>query len=204
MSMRPVEAIKDAVDKGDSEEAIRLLESNPELINSPMTQLPGYEHVSRDRIIHATAQSVKACRVLSWLLDKGVSPDTPGHNKWTPLHCAAWIGNVEGIRELVRRGADVEARNESGVTPLDLTYNAWTPESFDILLSLGAKPSLFIAIAMNRMDIVERLLSTCSPDELRDRVLDRELLQSFSEEEPHANRKMRILTDLQLKPKLGR
>jgi uncharacterized protein len=45
---------------------------------------------------------------------------------WTPLHLAAYFGNVACAKELVRRGATVGARSHNGlaVTPRDSALNA--------------------------------------------------------------------------------
>jgi len=58
----------------------------------------------------------------------------------TPLHYAAYGGHAHVIKELLRRGADVDARNEYGYTPLMLAaYNGHLAAAL-ALLAHGADP----------------------------------------------------------------
>jgi ankyrin repeat protein len=54
----------------------------------------------------------------------------------TPLHYAALYGNVESVRILLERGADVNARNKSEATPL--IYGAYNFEKARLLVEKGA------------------------------------------------------------------
>ena len=54
----------------------------------------------------------------------------------TPLHYAALYGNTESVRILIDRGADVNARNKSGATPL--IYAAYNFEKTRLLVEKGA------------------------------------------------------------------
>lgn len=54
----------------------------------------------------------------------------------TPLHYAALYGNTESVRLLLERGADVNARNKSGATPL--IYGAYNFEKTRLLVEKGA------------------------------------------------------------------
>ena len=44
-------------------------------------------------------------------------------NSWTPLHCAALYGPEAAVSFLLSVGANVNQTNNSGETPLSLTYN---------------------------------------------------------------------------------
>lgn len=82
--------------------------------------------------------------VVEFLLAHGCSVNT----KWdatTPLHSAAYGGQVELVRLLLDKGADMEALNEYGGTVLGTTlwclYNARKPghaEIMEILIAAGA------------------------------------------------------------------
>ncbi|HET8824023.1 MAG TPA: ankyrin repeat domain-containing protein, partial [Terriglobales bacterium] len=56
--------------------------------------------------------------------------------KATPLHYAAMYGSVEALQFLLEKGADVNASNQSGATPLILA--AWSFERARLLVEHGA------------------------------------------------------------------
>jgi ankyrin repeat protein len=65
---------------------------------------------------------------------------------FTALHLAAYFGNVDGVRLLLERGADVSAvsRNELAVQPLNSTAASREPERVEVarlLLDAGADPN---------------------------------------------------------------
>ncbi len=49
----------------------------------------------------------------------------------TPLHRAAYYGQVETVKWLVEKGADKNARNKDGNTPLDAAYARMESDEFD-------------------------------------------------------------------------
>jgi len=49
----------------------------------------------------------------------------------TPLHHAAYRGQVETVKWLVEKGADKNARNNDGITPLDAAYARMESDEFD-------------------------------------------------------------------------
>ncbi len=57
----------------------------------------------------------------------------------TPLHIVASWGDGEAIRSLVEAGADIDARGESGFTPLHCAAEQNHPEAASLLLALGAR-----------------------------------------------------------------
>ena len=65
------------------------------------------------------------------------------HEGNTPLHNAAARGDVERIRYLVSKGADITAVNREGQTTADMANGPVQriqpfPEALDLLVSLGA------------------------------------------------------------------
>jgi ankyrin repeat protein len=89
------------------------------------------------------------------LAERGADINAAGENGWTPLHGAAYKGLDEVMKFLVSKGADMEAVDSFGQTPLVIAGALQTVEigdhfyqsprierkhSFDLLLSLGAKP----------------------------------------------------------------
>ena len=85
------------------------------------------------------------------MLDAGWPVDARGQEGGTALHWAAWRGDADLVRELVRRGAPVEDRNNNyNSTPLwwgiYASVHGWHPDQGDyagtveVLLQAGAKP----------------------------------------------------------------
>ena len=53
--------------------------------------------------------------------------------EWTPLHTAAYKGNTEIVRYLLNKGANANALNTSGYTPLMLAQRSGHKEIMDLL-----------------------------------------------------------------------
>ena len=66
----------------------------------------------------AAAAGHLACS--TWLLEQGTPVDVRNAGESTPLHSAAGSGQLEVVQELLRRGADAKAQDDSGVTADDL------------------------------------------------------------------------------------
>ena len=61
------------------------------------------------------------------------------YNNISPLHVAVENGNVEIVKLLLDNGANVNARNESKLTPLMFIDSDATPDLIKVLLNAGAK-----------------------------------------------------------------
>ena len=72
---------------------------------------------------------------MTLLLLNGCNVNTcsPGA-KWTPLHAAAYGGIVDAVRILVAKGADVDAKEKHGDSPLDIAIKY---EHFDCVEVMG-------------------------------------------------------------------
>jgi ankyrin repeat protein len=86
----------------------------------------------------------------------------------TLLHLAAWTGDVEVISRLVGGGADLEARDKSGFTPLACAIETENSPTISRLLELGANPNvrnsagnvlLHRAVQTDRTDLVQALIA---------------------------------------------
>ncbi len=63
-----------------------------------------------------------------------------GTKGFTPLHSAAWSGNLEAIRVLVKHGADLEARDGTyKATPAEWADYAGRTEAGELLRSFGVR-----------------------------------------------------------------
>lgn len=59
----------------------------------------------------------------------------------TCLHAAAYAGSLELVKDLVRRGADPNARDNNGNIPLDLARRQSTPDVVAFLASISSSPT---------------------------------------------------------------
>jgi ankyrin repeat protein len=66
------------------------------------------------------------------------SPDTRGPDGTTPLHQAAFSGDVAEVRRLLAAGADVTAANNYGVNAMQLAADTANTELIGLLLKAGA------------------------------------------------------------------
>ena len=104
---------------------------------------------------------------LKALLDEGVSANTEGPNKITPLMDAAAIGSVDAMKMLIERRADVNAVNTYGSTAL--MWSVTDAKKVRLLLDHGADvnvaarsgrtPLIVAAFANPSADVVRMLLA---------------------------------------------
>jgi len=82
----------------------------------------------------------------------------------TPLHWAAWIGHKTMARALTKHGAELDARDHQGITPL---YRSAQPGTWrwhestqvkDMLIKSGAEVDLFVASILGLPERAEELL----------------------------------------------
>ena len=72
---------------------------------------------------------------MTFLLLNGCDVNTCSpESKWTPLHAAAYGGIVDAVRILVAKGADVDAKEKHGDSPLDIAYKY---KNFDCVEVMG-------------------------------------------------------------------
>src|SRR5713226_1245132 len=145
------------VEAGDLEKVTRRLEDDPGLANarneggdSPL--LVALYHGRRDLAdlflrTGAEVSLFEAC-VLGRrdLVDERLRRDPDlvrahSHDGWTPLHLACFFGHTEVAGLLIARGADVNARDGSGFTPLGLAASNKNDLLVIRLLEVGAQVS---------------------------------------------------------------
>jgi hypothetical protein len=84
---------------------------------------------------------------LEWVrncLEGGLDPNEQDSKGWTPLHWAAFMGLVDGDREevaaeLIRAGADVNAKGSGGESVLEVAVRAENLEIVRQLKEAGAE-----------------------------------------------------------------
>jgi ankyrin repeat protein len=90
--------------------------------------------------IHAVLERETTDRysLLNRLLDAGAAINLKGVNDWTPAHMAAAHDDVEGLRILVRRGADLTIRTaiDDYATPLEEARNLGKTKAVSFLESV--------------------------------------------------------------------
>jgi ankyrin repeat protein len=78
--------------------------------------------------------------IAEYLLDRGADPNSPSRNRQsvTPLHSAASSDNVEIASALIKKGADVNAKQQGGYTPLHSAVQNGSSEMVELLIRNGA------------------------------------------------------------------
>lgn len=88
------------------------------------------------------------------------------HHRRRPLHLAVVHGRLASLGALLDLGADAEAQDDAGLTPLDQAALSGQAAMVTRLLDAGARLRIPAAVALNRPQDIERLLSS-EPDALR-------------------------------------
>ncbi|MCF4007547.1 ankyrin repeat domain-containing protein [Corynebacterium uropygiale] len=104
-----------------------------------------------------------AVRTMDECLAEGLPPDLANQDGNTFLMLAAYNGNADVLEVLIRHGADVNALNDRGQSPLAGAIFKKEDAVIDLLLDAGADPqaghptALQSAEMFGRPDLVERL-----------------------------------------------
>jgi ankyrin repeat protein len=91
--------------------------------------------------VYQAASMANAVPILRLLLDKGADPNSKTLTEMTPL-IAASRGNIEAMRLLIDRKADVNARNAAGGSALMAAAQTGRPQAVRLLLGNGADPNV--------------------------------------------------------------
>jgi ankyrin repeat protein len=76
------------------------------------------------------------------------------------LHTVARHGLLEKLKELIDKGADVNAKNSEGQTPLDIASGQGHKEIIELLVEEGAKSSIYTAASSGDIDKVESFIKS--------------------------------------------
>eukprot|EP00656_Telonema_subtile_P055130 TRINITY_DN8444_c0_g1_i4.p1 TRINITY_DN8444_c0_g1~~TRINITY_DN8444_c0_g1_i4.p1 ORF type:complete len:467 (-),score=54.73 TRINITY_DN8444_c0_g1_i4:70-1470(-) len=91
--------------------------------------------------LHAAAadRSHRGVGAVRCLTEQGFLEDVPDHNGWQPIHIAASVGNIDGIRILVHAGANLnEVTRDEGSTALHLASSEGHVHTAQYLVNTGA------------------------------------------------------------------
>jgi ankyrin repeat protein len=84
------------------------------------------------------AASHSVAWVVEWLLNHGALVNAQDRSLWTPLHASIYHGNGNStVKVLVLAGADLEAQDIRGITPLNLAAGTYT-DQVKLLIAEGA------------------------------------------------------------------
>jgi ankyrin repeat protein len=79
-------------------------------------------------------------KLAQWLLDHGARVDAVDNRGDSPLHKSAWKGHVASATVLISAGANVNAKNKKGMTPLDHALNQQQTQIERMLRNHDARP----------------------------------------------------------------
>jgi ankyrin repeat protein len=126
------EAFLEAIEKGDNDKALPLIEQ-------PGSRVVNYKGYKGDTALHIATRK----RELDWvgyLLKKGADPNVGDANGDTALIVASRIGFEEAVDWMVRLGAKVDTPNRRGETALIIAVQQRQPRVVERLLLAGANP----------------------------------------------------------------
>lgn len=100
----------------------------------------------------------RAERAAARLLEAGADPDAVADNgtRVHPLNSAVAAQATDIARLLIAAGADVDARQEGGITPLQAAAHAGNAELVELLLQAGADPGLADDKGLSALDYAEQ------------------------------------------------
>jgi ankyrin repeat protein len=120
----------DAVREGKNNEALTLLDANPNIINA--------RNSKGDTALLAAIED--RSQWTAHLLRSGADPNLANRSGETPMIAAARIGYSDAVRWLLISGAKVDAANRMGETALIIAVQQRQPQIIRMLLEAGANP----------------------------------------------------------------
>ena len=92
-----------------------------------------------NRPLHIAAGKWGKEGLIEEILSKGAVIDIRNIYKQTPLHFAAAFGRLDAIKTLIEHGADFQAKEANGFTPLQIAEKGKKKRTIELLKSYGAE-----------------------------------------------------------------
>lgn len=112
------ELLHEAIRRDEGQRVRRLLLGGTNPLLACAGRLPRAFGVIHKATATQRAAAWGAERSLAALVELGVRLDGCGDDNSSPLHFACWFGQIESVKILLAAGADPNARNRLGLTPL--------------------------------------------------------------------------------------
>ncbi|HVI39580.1 MAG TPA: ankyrin repeat domain-containing protein [Anaerovoracaceae bacterium] len=144
-----------AIMDGEIEEIKSLLEAHPDKlsIHDPLAVWTLGEHYKGSYPINIAA-SFNQAEVVKYLLEEGVMVDTVEVGE-TTLHLSTYAGSVEVATLLIEQGANLEAKDMDGNTPLCKAVEAGCIGTTKLLIDSGANTEVKLTINSHSYTIEE-------------------------------------------------
>ena len=111
------EKILEYIEDDNLLELKKLLVQQPKLLN---------KHSDNHTLLHYAIVNRASEELIKFLLQSGITPKTQDDYKSTPLHAAAFrFYGIDILKLLIDKGADINAIDSFGDTPLDMAYKSY-------------------------------------------------------------------------------
>ncbi|MCK0154297.1 ankyrin repeat domain-containing protein [Alcanivorax sp. S6407] len=101
--------------------------------------------------------------VVTMLMAAGANPELgAGRYQWTPVHKAAQEGNYEVLENLLKYGANANARDTDGDTPMDLAMRKGYEKTPQVLGSYGGRINNYTAPKQSSGDTFGKVFATAA------------------------------------------
>ncbi|MGB2247616.1 MAG: ankyrin repeat domain-containing protein [Alcanivorax sediminis] len=101
--------------------------------------------------------------LVTMLMAAGANPEQgAGRYRWTPVHKAAQEGNYKVLENLLKYGANANARDTDGDTPMDLAMRKGYSETPRVLGSYGGKINNYTAPKQSSGDTFGKVFATAA------------------------------------------
>lgn len=156
------QSIHAAVRLNNIEQVKLLLKENSELVNAR-------DDDSNTPLILACVDSKVSLLMVKLLIESGADLHLGDQDKDTPLHYAAYGGNIEAAKILIENKAEIDFKDANGLTPLHLALIKRHSETAKLFVEHGANINakvnysgntpLFLALSASDEEFAEILIS---------------------------------------------